>query len=89
MASCVAGVVAQEEGEDGAGFDGGDGAVGGALAQEFEAGLAVAAYSGDADDHADEAREAGYGELLDADGHLGVGVVGIDFEDLFAVVAGG
>ncbi len=78
----IAGVVAEEEGEDGAGLDGGDGAVGGALAEEFEAVFAVAAYAGDADDHADEAREAGDGELLDADGHLGVGVVGIDLEDL-------
>ena len=31
----------------------------------------------------------GHGELLDADGHLGIGVFGIDFQGLFAVVAGG
>jgi hypothetical protein len=39
----VAGVVAQEERERGAGFDGGDDAVGGGVAQEVEAALLVAA----------------------------------------------
>ena len=85
----VAAIVAQKEREDGAGFDGGDGAVGGAVAEEGEAFFAVAVDAGDADDNADEAGQAGDGELLDADGHLGVDVVGVDLEDLLAVVAGG
>ena len=68
---------------------GGDDAVGGGFAEEVEAFFLVAADAGDADHHAEEAREAGDGELLDADGHLGVGVVGIDLEGLLAVVAGG
>ena len=85
----VAGVVAEEEREGCAGFDWGDDAVGGGFTEEFEAFLLVAVDAGDADHHADEAREAGDGELLDADGHLGVGVVGIDLEGGFAVVAGG
>ena len=85
----VAGVVAEEEGEGGAGFDGGDDAVGGGFAEEVEAFLLVAGDAGDADHDAEEAGEAGDGELLDADGHLGVGVVGIDLEGLLAVVAGG
>ncbi len=85
----VAGVVAEEEREGGAGLDGGDGAVGGGLAEELEALLAVAADAGDSDHDAKEAGQAGDGELLDSDGHLGVGVVGVDLEGLLAVVAGG
>ena len=85
----VAGVVAQEEGERGAGLDRRDDAVGGGFAEEVETFLLVAADAGDADHDAEEAGEAGDGELLDADGHLGVGVVGIDLEGLFAVAAGG
>src|SRR6266576_303033 len=38
---------------------------------------------------AEDAGETGDGELLDADGHPGVGVVGIDLEGLLAVAAGG
>jgi hypothetical protein len=85
----VAGVVAQEEREGGAGFDGGDDAVGGGFAEEVEALFLVAADAGDADHHADKAREAGDGKLLNADGHLGVGVAGVDLEGLLAVAAGG
>ena len=81
--------MAEEEGERGAGFDGGDDAVGGGFAEEVEALFLVAADAGDADHDAKEAGQAGDGELLDADGHLGVGVVGIDLEGLLAVVAGG
>ena len=85
----VAGVVAEEDGEGGAGGDGGDDAVGGGLAEVFEALLLVASYSHDADDEANPAGEAGDGELLDADGHAGVGILGVDFEGGFGVVAGG
>ena len=85
----VAGVVAEKERERGAGFDGRDGSVGGGLAEEFEALLLVAPDASDADEHADEARKTGDGELLDAHGHLGVGVAGVDAECCFAVVAGG
>ncbi len=46
--------------------------------EEFEAFLLVAADAGDSDEYTDEAREAGDGELLDADRHFSVGVVGID-----------
>jgi hypothetical protein len=59
------------------------------FAKEFETFFFVAVDTGDADHHTDDAREAGDGELLDAHGHLGVGVVGIDLEGGFAVVAGG
>jgi hypothetical protein len=75
----IAGVVTEEERESGAGFDGGDDAVGSGFVEELDALFLVAANSGDADHDAKEAREAGDGELLNADGHLGVGVVGIDF----------
>ena len=85
----VAGVVAQEERECRARFDWSDDAVCGGLAQEFKTFLLVAVDAGDTDHHADDARETGDGELLDAHGHLGVGVVGIDLESGFAVVAGG
>ncbi len=85
----ITGVVAKEERERGAGFDGRDDAVGGGFAQKVEALFLVAGDAGDADHDAEEARKAGDGELLDADGHLGVGVVGIDLEGLLAVVAGG
>ncbi len=85
----VAGVVAQEEGERGAGLDWRDDAVGSAVAEEVEAFLFVASYASDADEDADDARQAGYGELLDADGHLGVDVVGIELEGLLTVAAGG
>ena len=85
----VTAVVTEEEAEGGAGFDAGDDAVGGGFAKEGDAVLFVAADADDADHHADEAREAGDGELLDADGHFRVGVLGVDFEDGFAVVAGG
>jgi hypothetical protein len=84
----VAGVVAQEERERGAGFDRSDDAVCGGFAEEVETLLLVAADAGDADHHADEAREAGNGELLDADGHLGVGVAGVDLEGLLTVATG-
>ena len=66
-----------------------DDAVGGGFAEEIEAFFLVAADAGDADHDAKEAGEAGDGELLDSDGHLGVGVVGIDLEGLLAVAAGG
>ena len=59
------------------------------FAKEIEAFFLVAADAGDADHHADEAGEAGDGELLDAYGHLGVGVVGVDLEGLLAVAARG
>ena len=85
---CVAAVVAEEEGEDGAGFDVVDEAVSSDVAEEVEAFLLVAADAGDTDHKADDAGEAGDGELLDADGHLGVGVVGIDLEGLLGVVTG-
>jgi len=85
----IAGVVAQEEGERGAGFDGSDDAVGGGFAEEVEALLFVAADAGDAYHHTDEAGKAGDGELLDAHGHLGIGVVGVDLEGGFAVAARG
>jgi len=85
----VAGVVAQEEGERGAGLDWRDDAVCGGLAEEVEAFLLVAGDAGDADHDAKEAGKAGDGELLDADGHLGVGVAGVDLEGLLAVAAGG
>jgi hypothetical protein len=81
--------VAKEERERGAGFDGGDDAVGGGFAEEAETLLLVAADACDADHHADEAGQAGDGELLDADGHLGIGVIGIYLEGRFAVAAGG
>jgi hypothetical protein len=85
----IAAVVTQEEGERGAGFYGCDYAVGGGVSEEGEAFFLVAAYAGDAYHDANEAGEAGDGELLDADGHLGVSVVGVDAEGLLAVVAGG
>jgi hypothetical protein len=85
----VAGVVAQEERESGAGFDGGDDAVGRGFAEEVESLFLVAAYACNADEHTNETRKAGDGELLDADGHLSVGVVGVDAEGSFAVVARG
>ncbi len=85
----VTAVVTQEEGERGAGLDGCDDAVGGGLAEEVETFLLVAGDAGDADHDAEEAGQAGDGELLDADGHLGVGIVGIDLEGVFAVVTGG
>ena len=85
----IAGVVAEEEGERGAGLDACDDAVGGGLAEEIETFLLVAGDAGDADHDAEDAGETGDGELLDADGHLGVGVVGVDFEGLLAVAAGG
>ncbi len=83
----VAGVVAQEEGEGGAGLDVGDETVGGGFAEEIETFLLVAGDAGDADHDAEDAGETGDGELLDAHGHLGVGVVGVDLEGLLAVVA--
>ena len=85
----VAGVVAEEEGEDGAGFDRGNGAVSSGFAEERQSSFAVAIDTGDANQDAKPAREAGNGKLLDADGHLGVGVVGVDLEDLFAVATRG
>jgi hypothetical protein len=85
----IARVVAEKERESRAGLDGGDDAVGCGFAEELEAFLLVAVDAGDADHHADEAGKAGDGELLDAKGHLRVGVVGIDLEGGFAVVAGG
>src|SRR6202034_3394677 len=63
--------------------------VGGGVAEEVEAFFLVAAYTGYADHDANEAGEAGDGELLDSDGHLGIGIVGINAEGLLAVVAGG
>ena len=85
----VLAVVAEEEGEDGAGFDGGDGAVLGGLAEVGEALLLVAADAHEADHEAEPAGKTGDGEALDADGHPGVGVLGIDFEGGFGVVACG
>jgi hypothetical protein len=82
-------VVAEEEGEDGAGFDRGDDALGGGLAEVGEALLLIAAGAHEADDEAKPAGKAGDGEALDADGHPGISVLGIDFEDGFGVVAGG
>ena len=84
----VAGVVAEEEGENGSGFDVVDKAVGTDVAKEIETFFLVAADAGDADHQADDAGQAGDGELLDADGHFGVGVVGIDPKGLLGVVAG-
>ena len=84
----IAAVVAEKERERGAGFDGSDDAVGSGFAEEVEAFFFVAADSGDADHDANEPRKTGDGELLDADGHLGVVVVGVDAEGLLAVVAG-
>ena len=81
--------MAEEERERGAGFDGGDDAVGGGFAEEVQTLFFVAADACDADHDANEAGQAGDGELLNADGHLGVGVVGIEPEGLFAVAAGG
>jgi len=81
--------VTQEEREDGARFDGGDGAVFGGLAEVGEAFLLIAADAHDADHEAQPLGQAGDGEALDADGHPGVGVLGIDFEGGFGVVAGG
>ena len=85
----VLGVVAKEEGEDGAGFDAGDGAVIGRLAEVGEAVFLAAADAHEADHEAEEFGQAGDGEALDADGHPGVGVEGIDGEGGFGVVAGG
>ena len=79
--------MAEEERESSAGLDWRNDAVGGGLAEEVETFLLVASNAGDADQHANEARKTGDGELLYADGHLGVGVTGIDFEGLLAVVA--
>jgi hypothetical protein len=59
----------------------------GGFAKEFETFLLVAVHTGDAHHHTNDAGEAGDGELLDAHGHLGIGVVGIDLESGFAVVA--
>jgi hypothetical protein len=84
----VTGVVAEEEGEGRAGLDGCDDAVGCGFAEEFKTFFFVAVDAGHTDHHADKARKAGNGELLDAEGHLGVGVVGIDLEGGFAVVSG-
>ena len=85
----VAGLVAEEDGEDGAGFDGCDDAVIDGLTELIETLLLVSADAHEADDEPDPAREAGDGELLDADGHAGVGVLRIDLEGGFGVVAGG
>lgn len=85
----VARVVTKEEGECGARLDGRDDAVGSGLAKEFETFFLVAADTGDADHDAEETRQAGDCKLLDADGHLCVGVVGVDLEDLIAVGTGG
>ena len=85
----VAAVVAQKQAEGSLGFDAGCGPVGGCFAQQVEALLLVAADTGDADDHAKQTRQGGDGELLDAYGHLGIGVVGVELENLFAVVARG
>lgn len=63
--------------------------MGDALAQQIEAFFAVAGNAGDANHHAQDTRQTGDGKLLDADGHLGIGVVGIDLEGLLAIVAGG
>ena len=84
----VAGVMAEEDGEGGTGLDWGDDTVGGGLTEVREALLLVAADAHEADDEADPAGEAGDGELLDADGHAGVGVLGIDLEDGLGVVTG-
>src|SRR6185437_5822343 len=80
-------VVAQEKAERGAGFDGGDDAVLGGVAQKIEAFLLGPADAEHTDHEAKEAWEAGDGELLDSDGHVGVGVLGIDLEHGLAVTA--
>jgi hypothetical protein len=85
----IAGVVTEEEGEGGARFDGGDDAVSSRFAEKLEAFFLVAAYAGYADKHTDETREARYSKLLDSYRHLGVGVIGVDPQDLLAVVARG
>src|SRR6185437_8113023 len=64
----VVAVVAQEEAERGAGFDGGDDAVLGGVAQKIEAFLLGPADAEHTDHEAKEAWEAGDGELLDSDG---------------------
>ena len=61
----------------------------GRLPQHLQALLLVPTDSHNANHDADPARQAGHRELLDADGHLGVVVVGVDAECLLAVVAGG
>jgi len=85
----IAGVVTEEESERGAALDAVDGAFGGALSEKVETFFFVTGDAGDADHDAEEARERGDGELLDADGHFCVGVVGVEAEGLFAVLAGG
>jgi len=85
----IARIVAKEEGESGAALDGVDDSMRGALAKEIEALLLVAGDASNADHDAQDAGERGDGELLDSDGHLGVGVVRVDAEGLFAVLAGG
>ncbi len=84
----VAAIVTEKKGEHGAGFDVVHEAVGGDVTEEIEAFFFVATNAGDADHEADNAGEAGDGELLDANGHFGVSVVGVNPEGLFGVVAG-
>ena len=84
----VAAVVAKEEAERGARFDPGGDAVLRGVTQKLEALLLRSTDAKHADHHAEKAREAGYGKLLDADGHVGIRVLWIDFEDGLAVVAG-
>ena len=83
----VASIMAKKEGENGTGLDLVDEAVAGNVAQQIETLFLVAADASDADHHTNNTRKAGDGELLDADGHLGIGIVGIDLESLFGVVA--
>ena len=52
--------------------------MGGGFAEQVETFFFAASYSGYADEHADETRKAGDGELLDTHRHLGVDVVGIN-----------
>ena len=85
----IAGIVAQEERERSSRLNVGDDSMGGGFAEEVEPLLLVAGDAGDADHDAEDAGQAGDSELLNADGHLGVGIVRIDFEDLLTVAARG
>ena len=85
----VAGVMSKEERESGAGLDWRDDAVGGRLAEQVETFFLVAGNASDADHDSEDAWQASDGELLDPDGHLGVGVAWVNLEGLLAVVAGG
>jgi hypothetical protein len=78
--------MAKEEGEGGAALHAVDDALGGALAEEVEAFFFITGDAGDSNHDPEETRERRYSELLDTDGHLGVGIVGVEAESLFAVL---